>query len=127
MAGEKTQFVGEAAKMAAEKAAEGLKTFGSNVAAVSREIVTTAKLNTRKSQKLKELDEHYRKLGELAYHAGDLEGEMAEVAELIGKDYDELQALEVQLNNARSEKVCAACGAKNDKADEYCSKCGGKL
>lgn len=127
MAGEKVQLVGEAAKIASKKAAEGLKTFGSNVAAVSREIVTTAKLNTRKAHKQKELDEHYRKLGELAYGAGNLQGEMAALAEKIREDYDELQELEVQLNNARKEKVCPSCSAKNQQDDEFCPKCGERL
>ena len=121
------QVVGKAAKTAADKAKEGLMAFGSSVASKSKEIMETAKLNTQKSQKQKEMDEAYKQLGEMAYAKGRLRGDMAEVAAHIKELYGELQQIEVAINCAQSTKECKACGNKCNVGDNYCSQCGKKL
>lgn len=121
------QAVGKAAKTAADKAKEGLMAFGSSVASKSKEIMETAKLNTQKSQKQKEMDEAYQQLGEMAYAKGRLRGDMAEVAARIKALYGELQQIEVAINCAQSTKECKECGNKCNVGDNYCSQCGTKL
>ncbi len=121
------QAVGKAAKTAADKAKEGLMAFGSSVASKSKELMETAKLNTQKTQKQKEMDEAYRQLGEMAYAKGRLRGDMAEVAAHIKQLYGELQQIEVAINCAQSTKECKDCGNKCNVGDNYCSQCGKKL
>lgn len=118
--------VGEAAKSAAIKAREGLVAFGSTVASKSKELMETAKLNTQKQQKQRELDEAYKELGEMAYAKGRLRGEMAETAARIKGIYAELQQLEVAINAAQSTKECKECGVKHFAGDLYCPNCGAK-
>ncbi|WP_066688261.1 zinc ribbon domain-containing protein [Christensenella intestinihominis] len=120
------QAVGEAAKTAATKAKEGLVAFGSTVANKSKELMETAKLNTQKTQKQKELEEAYRTLGEMAYAKGRLRGEMGETAKKIKGIYAELQQLEVALNAAQSTRECKNCGVKHYVGDNYCPNCGAK-
>lgn len=120
------QAVGEAARTAATKAKEGLVAFGSTVASKSKELVETAKLNTQKTQKQRELEEAYRQLGEMAYAKGRLRGEMGEMAKKIKEIYAELQQLEVALNAAQSLKECKSCGQKHYVGDNYCPNCGVK-
>ena len=120
------QAVGEAAKTAAAKAREGIVAFGTTVASKSRELMETAKLNTQKSQKQKELEEAYHTLGEMAYAKGRLRGDMGEMARKIKEIYAELQQLEVALNAAQSVKECKNCGQKHYVGDNYCPNCGAK-
>lgn len=121
------QVVGKAAKTAADKAKEGIMAFGNTVASKSKEIMETAKLNTQKSQKQKEMDEAYKQLGEMAYAKGRLRGDMAEVGKKIKDLYGELQQIEVAINCAQSTKDCKECGNKCHIGDNYCSQCGQKL
>ena len=86
----------------------------------------TAKLNTQKSQKQKELEEAYHTLGEMAYDKGRLRGDMGEMARKIKEIYAELQQLEVALNAAQSVKECKNCGQKHYVGDNYCPNCGAK-
>lgn len=121
------QVAKTAAKTAADKAKEGIMAFGNTVASKSKEIMETAKLNTQKSQKQKEMDEAYRQLGEMAYAKGRLRGDMAETGKKIKDLYGELQQIEVAINCAQSTKECKKCGNKCSVGDNYCSQCGGKL
>lgn len=120
------QAVGEAAVKAASKAKEGLMAFGSTVASKSREFMEVAKLNNQKTAKQKELEDAYKKLGEMAYTKGRLRGDMAEVGKEIKQIYSELQQIEVAINCAQSTKECKGCGQKNHVGDNYCSNCGEK-
>lgn len=90
--------LGEAAKGMAGKAAQGLKEFGSNVVEKTKDFATNSKLNAQKDDKEKELEEHYVKLGKLAYQGGGLTGEMKTVADQIKQIYGELQQIELKLN-----------------------------
>ena len=89
-AGHAGQAVGEAAKTAAAKAREGIVAFGTTVASKSREFMEVAKLNNQKTAKQKELEDAYKKLGEMAYTKGRLRGDMAEVGKEIKQIYTEL-------------------------------------
>lgn len=118
--------VGEAAKNAAVKAKEGLMAFGNTVASKSKELMETAKLNTQKQQRQRELEESYKELGEMAYAKGRLRGDMAQTAARIKGIYAELQQLEVAINAAQSMKECKGCGARHFAGDVYCPACGKK-
>lgn len=90
--------IGEIAKGVVGKAAAGIKEFGSNVVEKTKEMATNSKLSSERDEKRQELEQHYVKLGKMAYQAGNLTGEMQTVAEQIKQIYLELQQLELKLN-----------------------------
>ncbi|MEF9864353.1 MAG: hypothetical protein RSA86_05810 [Christensenellaceae bacterium] len=127
MVNEKGQLVGETAKAAASKAKEGILAFGNSVATKSKEVMEIAKLNAKKSRKESEIEDYYRKLGELAYIAGGLSGELGEIAQSIKQNYEDLQQIELDINTAQNIKICRECGNKCAIDDGFCAHCGTKL
>lgn len=90
--------IGESARDMAEKAADGLKDFTSNVAKKTSHLQATSKLNANKDAKEKQLNEAYVRLGRLAYQKGGLTGEMEDISKQIHQLYQELQEIELNLN-----------------------------
>lgn len=96
--GDVAREAGEAARDMAEKAIKGLKDFGAKVADGSKDFMASAKLTSEQNDLHKEIDEAYKKLGELAYQNGNLTGEMAKVAQEIHDMYAKLQTIEMKRN-----------------------------
>lgn len=75
-----------------------LKDVGENVGSRFGGMVDTARLNSEKAQKQREISEAYQQLGEMAYRQGGLTGDMAKVSDKIHQLYQELQNIEIQRN-----------------------------
>lgn len=90
---------GESAKELASKAIAGLKAFGNEISDASRDMVHSARANSRADDTKKEIDEEFRKLGELAYQNGNLSGKMQEIADKIRQLYEKLQNIEIARND----------------------------
>lgn len=96
--GDVAREAGEAARGMAEKAFKGLKDFGTRVADGSKDFMASAKLSGQQNDLHKEIEQAYRKLGELAYQNGNLTGEMGKVAQEIHDLYAKLQTIEMKRN-----------------------------
>lgn len=100
----------------------------------------------------RQIEDHYRKLGEMAYKSSiNKEPENPEAAGIIAKVTELQQQIKVKeeeiarINRGESEpqaqqappvpqapptpgkKICASCGKENDVSVNFCSECGAKM
>lgn len=108
----------------AEKAVQGLKTFGTNVADASKELVQSAKTNSELSDIEKDIKQAFCELGELAYRSSGLTGDMKKVADRIHALYARKQELAIAANKA-DQHLSGKEHKTDDKKDAQSSQSSG--
>lgn len=94
----------------------------------SNSIYSTTKLSLKISKLKADVDECYKKIGEIVYttyKGGDANGD--EIETLCGKIESvkaEIEELSAQIASVKGVEVCAVCGAEIKKGSTYCAKCG---
>ena len=93
--------------------------------------VDITKLNIAKSEADAKINKLYAKIGEAVYEQAkdgkEFDGVIGESLVEIEKFKEESEDLRAQIAALKSTAPCPSCGQQNDKASEYCSKCGAKL
>ena len=93
--------------------------------------VDITKLNIAKGEADGKINKLYAKIGEVIFaqykDGAEFDGEIAEMLIEIDKFKAESDELKEQIAALKSTAPCPTCGQQNDKASEYCSKCGAKL
>lgn len=95
------------------------------------EAVKLSKLKIKKAQINGDIKTKYEKLGAMIYQMAkadekDNDSFDAAIAE-IDEAFDELNKIEKQIDDLNNVVACEKCGAKTDKNNNYCPKCGAKL
>ncbi len=91
----------------------------------------------------KQIEGHYRKLGELTYQskvknevespeAANIEAKITDLMKQISNKEDEIKRInedktEVPATTAPQTKTCPSCGKENEASVKFCSECGAKL
>ena len=92
-------------------------------------VVESAKISYNISDAENTLNKAFAELGKKIYNSKDalgdldIDGELEAIEFLIQKVNSEKE----KLSAVKSTTDCTSCGAKVDKNDEFCKKCGNKL
>ncbi|MBQ6999329.1 MAG: hypothetical protein IJN62_06050 [Clostridia bacterium] len=102
-----------------------------DAAKVSGELVEQTKLKLKVVELKDEINERYKKVGELYYTATEYELDNGDkINSLISEIKalkSELEDVEAEVKRNKSIKKCSVYDAENGAEDDYCSKCGNKL
>ena len=94
-------------------------------------IYDTTKLNIALNDTQGKVDKHYQKIGELMYERylnnRDVGDDIEDYCQEIDSFLEEIKELKERIASLKNVSVCPSCGNNNDKACDYCSKCGKKL
>lgn len=95
------------------------------------DVVELSKLKYQSSQLSNELRSLYEKLGCAVYSMMKSEYDNNELIDSLASEIEEvknaLQEVSEKIAEKKEQKLCPACGAKNDKEAFYCMKCGNRL
>lgn len=95
------------------------------------DVVELSKLKYQSSQLSSELRSLYEKLGSAVYSMMKSEYDNKELIDSLASEIEEvknaLQEVSEKIAEKKEQKLCPACGAKNDKEAFYCMKCGNRL
>ena len=93
--------------------------------------VDITKLNLAKGEAEGKISKLFVQIGETVYEKyknGEISFDfLSESFDEIDKFKSEIEEIKQQLSALKSSSVCPNCGQKNDKSDDFCSKCGTKL
>lgn len=93
--------------------------------------VDITKLNIAKNEAEGKITKLYAKIGEIVYgkyqEGEEFDGVIGETLIEIDKFKEDLNELTAQIASLKNTAPCPNCGQQNDKANEYCSKCGAKI
>lgn len=114
-----------------ETAKKVITDTATKVAETSNNMYTTAKISLKISKLKAEVDECYRKMGEVVYanykgketDANDVELMCAQV----DKIKERIEKLSAEIAEIKGLAVCANCGAEIMKDSVYCAKCGTEI
>lgn len=94
-------------------------------------MVDVTKLKLTLNETERKTDKLYEKIGELVYakhkSGTEFDGELGSICSEIDTLKEEITNLNEQIAALKNTVVCPSCDQANDKANEYCSKCGEKL
>lgn len=114
-----------------EKAKKILTATSHKVLRKSSKIYSTTKLSLQVSNLKAEIDENYKKIGEIFYASYKGDSASGEEAELICKKIEELKeeidTISAQISEIKDVDVCKNCGAEVSKDSAYCAKCGEEI
>lgn len=112
-------------------AKDGAEKFAKIAIDKTTNVVDITKLNLAKNEADSKINKLYAKIGEMFYEkykdGEDFGGDIGEIMIEIDKFKAEAEELKEQIALLKSTAPCPECGQQNDKASEYCSKCGAKL
>ena len=95
------------------------------------DVVELSKLKYQSSQLSNELRSLYEKLGCAVYSMMKSEYDNNELIDSLASEIEEvknaLQEVSEKIAEKKEQKLCPACGTKNDKEAFYCMKCGNRL
>lgn len=101
------------------------------VAGKTSNIVDVTKLNLALNETERKISALHQKIGEMVYAKYQEDSLFSNDFEDLFKEIDafkeEQESIKAQINELKNAVTCPDCGASNDKASEFCSKCGAKL
>lgn len=91
--------------------------------------VESTKISTQISGEKREIDQEYKKIGEIIYRRiskGEFEAdeELKKLAEGIDVHRDKMNTLKEQLADVKGQQICPNCGELIPKDVAFCPKCG---
>ena len=94
-------------------------------------LVDLSKLRISAAELNSEIGKRYESLGRVIYDAKKTDNSAEELTEecvaAIDDLYEQLDAVNEQINALRHRTVCKVCGEENPQDSNYCGKCGSKL
>lgn len=111
-------FLDELGKVISDKSKEAAEKV--------KDLTGVIQLKTKLSAEKEKVNRAYVNLGKAYYdrHDAAAEDDYAEDFELIRAGLMKMAELEDQITELEGSRVCAECGAKVEKAAQFCSKCG---
>lgn len=114
-----------------EKIGEKLTRTGKGAARKTKEFVEINQLNMKAAELEKQIQERYRKMGELYFEKYNVspEQEFAPLVEEVKNAYIQKEELKNQIEQikAASSPRCPVCGGQVNPQDAFCGGCGAKL
>ncbi len=116
-----------------DEVASTIKKTAKSAAKKSYDMVDFTKLKIQLSDVRDEIREKYQAIGEAFYtHSrGEAQTQDEQMLEDLISTVDRLkekeEELESVINELKSNKKCASCGATTDKDNDFCPKCGTKF
>ena len=108
------------------KAMDSLSVAGKELGKKADNVSETAKLSIKIQKNEKNLQENYRKLGELIYenYPDKASQFYPDIARIIGKIKMETECDKRELAAHKGKKLCPKCGTEQSNTNVYCNECG---
>lgn len=94
-------------------------------------LYSTTKLSLKISKLKAEIDENYKKIGNIVYsnYAGkDIEADDVEtLCAAIQNMYNEIDEVSAEIAKLKGAIVCDVCGSEIQKGSSFCAKCGREI
>ncbi len=95
------------------------------------EVVNTEKQKFDVSSLKSKREKDYSALGKIYFEiikdSDELDGEVKELVDAVKEKNEKIDALNIEILNAKNKRICPNCGANIDVNSVYCNTCGVKL
>ncbi len=107
------------------------KSAAESVGKKATEIADLSKLKMNASQLSREISNQFEQIGRAVYDAkksaGNADQAVEQGIEAVDALYHEFNSINEKIDELKKTVTCQGCGAKLEKGDAYCPKCGAKL